>query len=71
MDLQIQKEKINIKKKIGEKNKKIVIEKDVILPDSKPDIIKIQNESSNAYITKKENMENKIKIDELSSSEVN
>lgn len=63
MDLQIQKEKINIKKKIGEKNKKIVIEKDVILPDSKPDIIKIQNESSNAYITKKENMENKIKID--------
>lgn len=63
MDLQIQKEKINIKKKIGEKNKRIVIEKDVILPDSKPDIIKIQNESSNVYITKKENMENKIKID--------
>lgn len=63
MDLQIQKEKINIKKKIGEKNKRITIEKDVILPDSKPDIIKIQNEDSDAYITKKETMENKIKID--------
>lgn len=63
MDLQIQKEKINIKKKIGEKNKRITIEKDVILPDSKPDIIKIQNETSDSYITKKETMENKIKID--------
>ena len=44
MELQIQREKINIKKKIGEKNKTIIIEKDVILPDSKPDIIKIQTQ---------------------------
>ena len=50
MELQIQREKINIKKKIGEKNKTIIIEKDVILPDSKPDIIKIQTQSSNIYM---------------------
>ena len=63
MELQIQKEKINIKKRIGEKNKTIIIEKDIILPDSKPDIIKIQNQSSNIYMNKKEKMENKIKLD--------
>lgn len=63
MELQIQKEKINIKKRIGEKNKIIIIEKDIILPDSKPDIIKIQNQSSNIYMNKKEKMENKIKLD--------
>ena len=54
MELQIQKEKINIKKRIGEKSKTIIIEKDIILPDSKPDIIKIQNQSSNIYMNKKE-----------------
>lgn len=63
MELQIQREKINIKKKIGEKNKTIIIEKDVILPDSKPDIIKIQSQSSNIYMNKKEKMEGKLKVD--------
>jgi len=63
MELQIQKEDIKVKKRIGEKNKRIVIEKDYILPDSKPDIIKVQTENSNVYIRKKDKMENKIKID--------
>lgn len=63
MELQIQREKINIKKKVGEKNKTIIIEKDVILPDSKPDIIKIQTQSSNIYINKKEKMEGRLKTD--------
>ena len=63
MELQIQKETINVKKRIGEKNKKVLIEKDYILPDSKPDIIKIQAENSLPYIRKKEIMENKIKIE--------
>lgn len=63
MELQIQREKINIKKKIGEKQKTIIIEKDIILPDSKPDIIKIQNQSNNIYINKKERMEGKLKVD--------
>lgn len=63
MELQIQKEAINVKKRIGEKNKRISIEKDYILPDSKPDIIKVQSESSLPYIRKKENMENRLKIE--------
>lgn len=63
MELQIQKETINVKKRIGEKNKRVLIEKDYILPDSKPDIIKIQAENSLPYIRKKEIMENKIKIE--------
>ena len=63
MELQIQKEKMNIKKRIGEKCKKILIEKDVILPDNKPDIIKVLSDNSNTYINKKEKMENKCKIE--------
>jgi len=63
MELQIQNEKINIKKSLGTKRKVITIEKDFILPDSKPDIIEAQDENANAYICKKENMENKIKIE--------
>ena len=55
MELQIQKETINVKKRIGEKNKKVLIEKDYILPDNKPDIIKIQAENSLPYIRKKRN----------------
>ena len=63
MELQIQNEKIDIRQSIGIKKKIINIEKDYILPDSKPDIIKIQNENANMFIVKKENMENKLKID--------
>lgn len=63
MELQIQNEKIDIKKSIGTKKKTINIEKDYILPDSKPDIIKVQNENANVFIVKKENMENKLKLE--------
>ena len=63
MELQVQKEKINIKRRIAEKCKKIVIEKDVILPDNKPDIIKVLSDNSNICMSKKENMENKCKIE--------
>ena len=63
MELQIQKEKVKIKKKVGEKSKKMVIEKDIILPDNKPDIIRIQADYSNCYISKKEISENNLKID--------
>lgn len=63
MELQIQNEKIDIKKSLGSKRKTITIEKDFILPDSKPDIIKVQHESATAFIVKKENMENKLRIE--------
>lgn len=63
MELQIQKEKVKIQKKIGEKSKKIVVEKDIILPDNKPDMIRIQADYSNIYINKKELSDNKYRID--------
>lgn len=63
MELQIQNEKMNIKKSLGTKQKVITIEKDFILPDNKPDIIEVQDENATACITKKEKMENKIKIE--------
>ncbi len=63
MELQIQNEKMDIKRSIGNKKKTITIEKDFILPDSKPDIIKVQHESPTVYISKKENLENKVKIE--------
>lgn len=63
MELQIQNEKMDIKKSLGTKRKVVTIEKDFILPDNKPDIIEVQDENSVAYITKKEKMENKIKLE--------
>ncbi len=63
MELQIQNEKIDIKRSLGIKRKNINIEKDYILPDSKPDIIKVQTENAQIYMIKKEKMENKVKID--------
>ncbi len=63
MELQIQNEKIDIKRSIGNKKKTSSIEKDFILPDNKPDIIKVQNENANIYILKKEIMENKVKLE--------
>lgn len=63
MELQIQNEKMDIKKSLGVKQKTITIEKDFILPDSKPDIIEVQDENTTPYITRKEKMENKIKIE--------
>ena len=63
MELQIQNEKINIKQSISKTKKNITIEKDYILPDNKPDIIKVQTQNANIYVTKNEKMENKLKID--------
>ncbi len=63
MELQIQNEKMDIKKSLGVKQKTITIEKDFILPDNKPDIIEVQDENTTACITKKEKMENKMKIE--------
>lgn len=63
MELQIQNEKMDIKKSLGTKRKVITIEKDFILPDNKPDIIEVQDENPIAYICKKEKMENKIKVE--------
>ena len=57
------KERLNINKLICEKEENIFVEKDMIVPDSKPDILSTISTSSNICIYKKELMDEKIKID--------
>lgn len=61
--LELSKEKLNIKKHIYEDVKELTVEGDMIIPDSKPDILKAINISGNPTIYKKEIMEGKIRID--------
>ena len=59
----IAKENLCINKIVSEKNEIIFAEGDMIVPDSKPDILNTINTSGNACIYKKEVMDGKIKID--------
>lgn len=50
----MEKNTISINKKIAEKFKNIEVKGDIIVPDSKPDIVSIINTNSNPYIYKEE-----------------
>ena len=63
MEANITKEALNIKKVVCEKKEIINIQGDMIVPDSKPDILNTINTSGNVCIYKKEAMEGKIKLD--------
>ncbi len=63
MEINITKETLNVKKVICEKKEIINIQGDMIVPDSKPDILNTINTSGNVCIYKKEVMEEKIKLD--------
>ena len=63
MDINITKETLNVNKVICEKKEMISIEGDMIVPDSKPDILNTINTSGNICIYKKEVMDGKIRID--------
>ena len=63
MDLNINKEEININKLVCEKEEIIFTEGDMIVPDSKPDIISAIDTSGNVCIYKKELIDEKLKID--------
>lgn len=63
MEINITKEALNVNKVVCEKKEIINIQGDMIVPDSKPDILNTINTSGNACIYKKEVMEGKIKID--------
>lgn len=56
-------ENLNINKLICKKKEMIFVEEDMIVPDSKPDILSTISTSGNICIYKKELMEEKIKID--------
>ena len=63
MEINITKETLNINKVICEKREMINIQGDMIVPDSKPDILNTINTSGNVCIYKKEIMEGKIRLD--------
>ena len=57
------KESLNINKLVTEREEMIFVEKDMIVPDSKPDILSAINTSGNICIYKKELMDEKVKLD--------
>ena len=61
--MEITKETLNVNKVICEKKEMINVQGDMIVPDSKPDILNTISTSGNACIYKKEIMDGKIRID--------
>ncbi len=57
------KETLNLNKVVCEKEEMLFVEGDMIVPDSKPDILSAINTSGNICVYKKELMDEKIKID--------
>ena len=63
MEINTTKETLNVNKMICEKREMINIQGDMIVPDSKPDILSTISTSGNACIYKKEIMDGKIRLD--------
>ena len=63
MEVQVSKENICINKLVVEKKELVFIQHDMIVPDSKPDILNTINVTGNVCIYKKEVMDDKVKID--------
>lgn len=63
MDVEVSKENICINKLVCEKKEVIFVQNDVIVPDSKPDVLSSINMSGNVCVYKKEVQDDKIKIE--------
>ena len=63
MEIDVNKEQICINKLVCEKKELVFVEEDMIVPDSKPDILNSINLSGNVCIYKKEIIDGKVKID--------
>ena len=63
MEIDVSKEQICVNKLVCEKKEIIFVEEDMIVPDSKPDILNAINLSGNVCIYKKEVTDGKVKID--------
>jgi len=63
MEINTTKESLSVNKMICEKKEMINIQGDMIVPDSKPDILNTINTTGNACIYKKEVMDGKIRLD--------
>ena len=63
MDINITKEALNVNKVVCQKKELIDLQGDMIVPDSKPDILNTISTSGNVCIYKKEVMDGKLRID--------
>ena len=63
MEIEVSKEQLCINKLVCEKKEIVFVEEDMIVPDSKPDILNAINLSGNVCIYKKEITDGKVKID--------
>ena len=63
MEVEVSKENICINKLVAEKKELIFIQNDMIVPDSKPDILNTINVAGNVCVYKKDISEDKVKID--------
>ena len=63
MEIDVNKEKVCINKLVCEKKEIFFVEEDMIVPDSKPDILNSINLNGNVCIYKKEIMDGKVRID--------
>ena len=63
MDVEVSKENICINKLVCEKKEIIFVQNDLIVPDSKPDVLNSINLTGNICIYKKEVQDEKVKID--------
>ena len=63
MEVEVNKENLCINKLVCEKKEIIFVEEDMIVPDSKPDILNTINLNGNVCVYKKEVMDDKVKIE--------
>lgn len=63
MEIDVNKDRVCINKLVCEKKELIFVEEDMIVPDSKPDILNAINLSGNVCVYKKEVSEGKVKIE--------
>ena len=63
MEIELSKENICINKLVSEKKELIYVEEDMIVPDTKPDILNTINVKGNVCILKKEVLQDKVKIE--------
>ena len=65
MDIDVNRENVCINKLVAEKKELFFVEEDMIVPDSKPDILNSINLNGNVCIYKKEILDGKIRIDRM------
>lgn len=63
MEVEVSKERICINKLVAEKKELVFVQNDIIVPDSKPDILNTINITGNCLIYKKEITDDKVKLE--------